>query len=155
MYLEAIRPGYHYSELDCTQLESASVRFSIRLQLSKFCNLYIKISPRILNLKNSGNMLKEFSTPVGETKCEQLQHSTYRLIICCNIKYEKSETDVSGSLSSRLTLTPSLSPFPDLSKVKKNPVSVVHNSLRIAAKVWSKGRCSVKVCQVPWWEYTH
>jgi len=120
VYLEAIGSGSRYGELVCcTLFKCASIRFKNMHQLSIFCNLFIKILPKNLNLKNTGNNLKKFSNPVGKAKCEQLQHSTCSLILCCNSKHQKSGIDASGLLSFHLTLIPSQCPFPDLSRVKK------------------------------------
>lgn len=62
------------------------------------------ILPKILNLKNDGNILKVFSTPVAIAKCEKLQHLPCTLILCCNSTCEKSEIDASVFLSSYLKL---------------------------------------------------
>lgn len=119
VHMEAIAPGSYYGELVCrTLLKPASISFRIRHQLSILRSLHIKILPKILNLKNSGNILQKFSTPLGKAKCEQWQHSTCKLILSCNSKYKKSVLDARGLLSSHLTLIPSECPFPDLSKLK-------------------------------------
>lgn len=79
----------------------------------------LKYCLKILNFKSSANILKKLYTSVGNFEYEQLQHSTYRLIFCCNSNYEKSKINVTTLVSSHLALIPSGSPFPDLSRLKR------------------------------------
>lgn len=119
VYVEAIWPGSNYGKfvvpcwnLHLKNLVSGPIDHYFAIYMVKYCL-------KILNLKSSGNVPKKFYTSVGNAKYERLQHSTYRLILCCNSNYEKSEINVTGLLSSDLTLIRSRSPFPSQSKLKR------------------------------------